>query len=211
MQYLAFTAAVFAGALALAAGSPAAHAAAQENSNKVTVQPGDSLSKIAKAEKTTYPRLFYANPKLEHPDMIYAGSELRVPAADEQLTQRPLPGIAASAPTPHQQPVQAVAPAFQAAPQRAAYNPAPAQAAASASGGTWDRLANCESGGNWSVNTGNGYYGGLQFSQASWQAVGGTGPPSQASKAEQIARAKQLQAVQGWGAWPACSAKLGIG
>ncbi len=67
-----------------------------------------------------------------------------------------------------------------------------------------------ESGGNWSINTGNGYYGGLQFSQSSWRAVGGSGSPSQASKSEQIARAEALKARQGWGAWPACSAKLGL-
>ncbi|TLP96387.1 LysM peptidoglycan-binding domain-containing protein [Nesterenkonia salmonea] len=74
----------------------------------------------------------------------------------------------------------------------------------------WDRLAECESGGNWSINTGNGYYGGLQFSQQSWQAVGGSGLPSDASKQEQIQRAHQLWEIQGWGAWPACSAKLGL-
>lgn len=74
----------------------------------------------------------------------------------------------------------------------------------------WDRLAECESNGNWSINTGNGYYGGLQFSQQSWQAVGGSGLPSDASKQEQIQRAHQLWEIQGWGAWPACSASLGL-
>ncbi len=74
----------------------------------------------------------------------------------------------------------------------------------------WDRLAQCEAGGNWSINTGNGYYGGLQFSLGSWQAVGGTGYPHQNSRAEQILRAEKLLAIQGWGAWPACSLKLGL-
>jgi resuscitation-promoting factor RpfB len=74
----------------------------------------------------------------------------------------------------------------------------------------WDRLAECESGGNWSINTGNGYYGGLQFSLSTWRAYGGTGMPHEASREEQIAVAKRVQASQGWGAWPACTAKLGI-
>ncbi|ALG28167.1 resuscitation-promoting factor [Glutamicibacter halophytocola] len=82
---------------------------------------------------------------------------------------------------------------------------APANAAS-----TWDKLAQCESGGNWSINTGNGYYGGLQFSLSTWKAFGGSGMPNQASKAEQIRIATKVQASQGWGAWPACTAKLGI-
>jgi uncharacterized protein YabE (DUF348 family) len=78
------------------------------------------------------------------------------------------------------------------------------------SGSVWDKLAQCESGGNWSINTGNGYYGGLQFSLSTWRAYGGTGYPHQASRDEQIRIAKKLQADAGWGAWPACSSKLGL-
>jgi Transglycosylase-like domain len=75
---------------------------------------------------------------------------------------------------------------------------------------TWDALAECESGGDWSINTGNGYYGGLQFSLSSWQAVGGPGGlPSEHSRETQIAMGQRLQARQGWGAWPACTAELG--
>ncbi|WP_243729020.1 transglycosylase family protein [Nesterenkonia sphaerica] len=74
----------------------------------------------------------------------------------------------------------------------------------------WDRLAQCESSGNWSINTGNGYFGGLQFSESSWRWVGGSGLPHQASKQEQIERAYQLWQRQGWGAWPACSQRLGL-
>ena len=75
---------------------------------------------------------------------------------------------------------------------------------------TWDALAECESGGDWSINTGNGYYGGLQFSLSSWQAVGGpAGLPSEHSRETQIAMGQRLQARQGWGAWPACTAELG--
>ncbi len=75
---------------------------------------------------------------------------------------------------------------------------------------TWDALARCEAGGNWSINTGNGYYGGLQFSLSSWRAVGGSAYPHQASRVEQIQRGDRLQKLQGWGAWPSCSRQLGL-
>jgi resuscitation-promoting factor RpfB len=78
------------------------------------------------------------------------------------------------------------------------------------SGSVWDKLAKCESGGNWSINTGNGYYGGLQFSLSTWRASGGSGMPHKASREEQIRIAKKVQADAGWGAWPACSSKLGL-
>ncbi|GGD22075.1 resuscitation-promoting factor [Nocardioides daphniae] len=74
----------------------------------------------------------------------------------------------------------------------------------------WDALAQCESGGNWGTNTGNGYYGGLQFSAATWASVGGSGLPHQHSREEQIKRGKILQARAGWGQWPHCTAKLGL-
>ena len=77
--------------------------------------------------------------------------------------------------------------------------------------GVWDRLAGCESGGNWHINTGNGYYGGLQFSLGTWQGYGGTGLPSQHSREEQIRIAIKLRnASGGYGAWPACAASLGL-
>jgi resuscitation-promoting factor RpfA len=74
----------------------------------------------------------------------------------------------------------------------------------------WDKLAQCESGGNWSINTGNGYSGGLQFSPSTWRAYGGKGSPHNASRAEQIAVAERTLAAQGWNAWPSCSRKAGI-
>jgi uncharacterized protein YabE (DUF348 family) len=81
-----------------------------------------------------------------------------------------------------------------------------------ASGGTvWDQLAQCEAGGNWATNTGNGYYGGLQFSLGTWQAYGGSGLPSSASRETQIAIATKVRnASGGYGAWPACAASLGL-
>jgi nucleoid-associated protein YgaU len=84
---------------------------------------------------------------------------------------------------------------------------APAEAA---SVSTWDAIAQCESSGNWSIDTGNGYYGGLQFSLSTWHAFGGAGNPANASKSTQIAIAEKVLASQGWGAWPACSARLGL-
>lgn len=84
-------------------------------------------------------------------------------------------------------------------------------AQSSSSGSVWDRLAQCESEGNWSINTGNGYYGGLQFSLGTWQSVGGSGYPHQASREEQIHRAEILRDRNGgYGAWPSCSAQLGL-
>ncbi|CAA9341778.1 MAG: Cell wall-binding protein [uncultured Nocardioidaceae bacterium] len=90
--------------------------------------------------------------------------------------------------------------------------PAPAPAAVYSSGSSvWDSLARCESGGNWAINTGNGYYGGLQFSLATWQAYGGTGLPSANSRETQIAVATRLRdASGGYGAWPHCSSQLGL-
>lgn len=75
---------------------------------------------------------------------------------------------------------------------------------------TWDALAECESGGNWNTNTGNGFSGGLQFTPSTWAAFGGTGAPQDASREQQIAVAENVLDGQGWGAWPACSAKLGL-
>lgn len=77
----------------------------------------------------------------------------------------------------------------------------------------WDRLAQCEAGGNWGINTGNGYHGGLQFSQSTWQAHGGgeyAPTANQASREQQIAVAEKVLAAQGWGAWPSCSSSLGL-
>jgi nucleoid-associated protein YgaU len=83
--------------------------------------------------------------------------------------------------------------------------------ASAASTSEWDTVAQCESGGNWSINTGNGYYGGLQFSSSTWAAYGGTSYAStadQASKSQQIAVGEKVLAAQGKGAWPTCGTGL---
>ncbi len=169
----------------------------------VEVNKGDSLSKIAKAHNSTYQRLFYANVFIEHPDVIHPGEQIRIPSEDEELTERPLPVKVSKTTTSSQKSNSS---------RKVSSNRQPvAQApATNVDGGVWDRLASCESGGNWSINTGNGYYGGVQFSAATWRSVGGAGLPHQNSKAEQIKRAEILQARSGWGQWPACSSKLGL-
>ena len=86
-----------------------------------------------------------------------------------------------------------------------------ATGASAATASEWDAVAQCESGGNWSINTGNGYYGGLQFSASTWAAYGGTAYAStanQASKSQQIAVAEKVLAAQGKGAWPVCGTGL---
>ena len=85
--------------------------------------------------------------------------------------------------------------------------------AAIADNGVWDKVAKCESGGNWSIATGNGYYGGLQFSKSTWKAFGGTkyaATANKASKAQQIAVAQRTLAKQGPGAWPVCGKRAGL-
>jgi hypothetical protein len=78
-----------------------------------------------------------------------------------------------------------------------------------APGMDWDALAQCEASGNWAANTGNGYYGGLQFTQQTWKGYGGQGNPANASREQQIAVAERVLAGQGPNAWPSCSKRLG--
>jgi LysM repeat protein len=240
MRYVATTAAVFGAAMIWAPGSHASLADARNfhtiinkpaimadaevrpqttlasqaqapatQPKTVAVSEGDNLTKLADAHGTTYQRLYDANPVVENPDLIFPGQELLVPAAEEALTARPLP---ANAPAEVLQ--TALPDAAAAAPQSSAAAPArqqtPVSAPAVASGSVWDQLALCESGGNWAINTGNGFYGGLQFTLATWQGLGGSGLPSQASREEQISRGEMLLARSGWGQWPACTAKMGL-
>ncbi len=121
-----------------------------------------------------------------------------IPTATPEPTQIPTPTIA---------PTDAPIPTETAAPTPEPPTPAPIDPANDT---VWDSLAACESGGNWQINTGNGYFGGLQFSQGAWNSVGGSGTPSDASREEQISRGKLLQQMRGWGAWGACAKKLGL-
>lgn len=196
-------------ATALIVHSPAAHAQSQNNQQQtpkkeepklVEIQEGDSLTKIAEANQTTWNKLFDANETIKDPDVIYPGDKLRIPKSDEKLTSRQLPTLAPVIAAPSSQGRTSAQPRAHVA----------TPAVSVSDGSVWDQIARCESGGNWSINTGNGYYGGLQFTLGSWKGVGGSGYPNQASREEQIARAQILQSRQGWGAWPACTARLGL-
>lgn len=191
-----------------ASADPSQSQPAQTDHN-YTVQSGDTLTSISSTNATTYVRLYDANMNITNPDLIYPGQVLRIPAADDQLPNRPLPAeaddsAAVTDSNDTSQPAEAV-------PSQASYSaPTATETSYTGGSGVWNTIAQCESGGNWAADTGNGYYGGLQFTLSSWEAAGGTGLPSQASPAEQIARAQTLEASQGWGAWPVCSVKAGL-
>jgi LysM repeat protein len=179
---------------------------------KVTVKQGDTLSKIAKKAKlSSWRPVWDLNKKIKHPNLIYPGQKLLLPAKGEKVKHRPLPALAVTRVVSSERSAapatRSVAPATSGSSRRST---ATRSAAAPASGSVWDRLAQCESGGNWGINTGNGYSGGLQFAQGTWAANGGSGSAHNASRAEQIRVAERVRASQGWGAWPACSAKLGL-
>ncbi|GAB3393713.1 LysM peptidoglycan-binding domain-containing protein [Amycolatopsis echigonensis] len=115
--------------------------------------------------------------------MSYRGKHRKMSAATRTIARVAVAGIAVGAPF--------------------------AIAATPASATNWDAIAQCESGGNWNTNTGNGFYGGLQFTQSTWKAYGGTGSPQGASREQQIAVAERVMQGQGPGAWPVCSKKAG--
>jgi len=115
--------------------------------------------------------------------MSYRGKHRKMSAATRTIARVAVAGIAVGAPL--------------------------AIAATPASATNWDAIAQCESGGNWGTSTGNGYYGGLQFTQSTWKAYGGTGSPQGASREQQIAVAERVLQGQGIGAWPVCGKKAG--
>ena len=112
-------------------------------------------------------------------------------------------------PTPASAPMEATLHSVAAPPRPAAAAPPRPYSGDS----VWDDLARCESGGNWSINTGNGYYGGLQFNYGTWHDYGGgefAEYPHQATREEQIVVAERLRAARGYAPWPACRTKLGL-
>lgn len=133
------------------------------------------------------------------------------PPAEALVAAEQAPPPAEQAPPPAE---QAPPPAEQAPPPAEQAPPPPPEVIPPAEQHVWDRIAACESGGNWSMNSGNGYYGGLQFNRQTWQAYGGqryAALPHQASREQQILVAKQLRdARAGYGAWPACARKLSL-
>jgi LysM repeat protein len=162
----------------------AAHAQEQpteaqpEDGTTVEVVAGDTLASIAAEHGVEWRQVFDANPKLDNPDVIAPGQQLRIPAAGEGVAPQ------SSEPAPEEQAATTSEPA----PQEEA---APST---SAPAGVWDQLAECESGGNWGINTGNGYHGGLQFSESTWQAHGGG---DYAPTANQASREQRIEGAEG--------------
>jgi hypothetical protein len=171
-----------------------------------TVRPGDSLSAIAAhayGRAADWPAVWWANRHLvANPNILAAGQRLRLPASDQVPAWMARAALAAIAGTASAAPVSAPQ-ADPAARVQAA--PVPA----SSGGANWSAIAACESGGNWSANTGNGFYGGLQFTEQTWLAYGGgqyASSANLASQSQQIAVAQRVLAGQGIGAWPVCGA-----
>jgi len=188
----------------------AAHHAAQG----YTVRAGDTLSAIAAHEygrAADWPVVWWANRhQVKNPSLIATGQRLTLPASG---TVAPWLARAASAAIPSAGPAPAAAGSSSAAPGASSAPadpaPAPAPAASSAGGVNWSAIAACESGGNWSADTGNGFYGGLQFTEGTWLGYGGgqyASSANLASAADQIAVAGRVLAGQGIGAWPVCGA-----
>lgn len=159
---------------------------------KHVVTSGESLSIIAEAEQLPSWRLLWdANVSLENPDLIFAGQELIVPTTT--VPERPLPANIV---------VQPVASSSAAARPVAAARKSTGANYAAGAGGVLARIRMRESGGNYAINTGNGYYGAYQFNLATWRGVGGSGLPSEASPAEQDMRAQTLYDRRGCSPWP---------
>jgi LysM repeat protein len=194
---LGVTAALTGGMLISALAVPAAALG-----GSYTVRSGDTLGSIARAHGlTSWHGLYQANREIiKNPNLIFPGQKLTVASGGGSAAST----VERSSGTTQQS-------AATSSPHRSSQPASAPQASNVPAGGTvWDRLAQCESGGNWSIHTGNGFYGGLQFTQSSWHAAGGSGSPQNASRADQIRVAERLQQMQGWGAWPTCSAKLGL-
>jgi transglycosylase-like protein/LysM domain-containing protein len=167
-----------------------------------TVKPGDTLSNIARqvyGSRADWPALWWTNRhQVSNPDAIVAGQRLRLSTWHPHKAWLVRAAMAAVAPSP-------AAPA-----QSPSSLPVATTSYPVYSGGVnWGAIAACESGGNWSTSTGNGFYGGLQFAEGTWLAYGGgryAQTAAGASQAQQIAVAERVLAAQGIGAWPVCGA-----
>jgi LysM repeat protein len=190
----ALTGAIVISALALPA-------AASSRGGTYTVKSGDTLGSIARSHGLgSWQSLYQANSSvIRNPNLIFPGQRLVLSGGGSATHQ-----VQRSSATTHHSTTSS------SSHRSSQSSSAPQQSNVAAGGTVWDRLAQCESGGNWSINTGNGFYGGLQFTQSSWHAAGGSGSPQNASRAEQIRAAERLQQMQGWGAWPTCSQKVGL-
>ena len=189
------------------------HPGAHHGAASYTVQQGETLSAIAAhayGNAADWPAVWWANRnQVPNPNVIAAGQRLRLPASGQVpalMADAARAAIPASTPAPA--PVQAAAVSVSQADPPAAASVSTA-APASSGGVNWSAIAACESGGNWSANTGNGFYGGLQFTEQTWLGYGGgqyASSANQATAAQQIAVAQRVLAGQGIGAWPVCGA-----
>lgn len=179
-------------------------ASASSRGGTYIVRIGDTLSRIAGNQGLgSWRALYDANPSINNPDLIFPGQRLAIPSERGQVSHRSLPTGSSVRHSQRSSSVHQQSSSHQSG--------SSSRSSGSVAGGSvWDRLAQCESGGNWNTNTGNGFYGGLQFTQSSWSAAGGSGSPQNASRSEQIRVAQNLQRMQGWGAWPTCSRKVGL-
>ncbi len=135
----------------------------------------------------------------QKPPQAFSASQQTVPFSIKNLT------IVIPSPTPTNTPTPTPTPTMTPTP-----TPTPVPTADPTNDTIWEQIAQCESNGHWNDDTGNGYYGGLQFSQGAWNSVGGSGNPASASREEQIMRGKMLQRGRGWRVWGACAKKLGL-
>jgi hypothetical protein len=184
-------------------------AAAQHGPGSYTIRPGDTLSQIAArayGSRADWPAIWWANRRqVPDPDLITAGQRLALPNSHQVppwLARAALAATAAARPGPAAPAGATAAPA--------AHAQASSPAAASSSGVNWSAIAACESGGNWAASTGNGFYGGLQFTEQTWLGYGGgryAPSANLATPAQQIAVAQRVLAGQGIGAWPVCGAR----
>lgn len=176
------------------------------------MKSGDTLGRIAGRQGLgSWRPLYDANPIIKNPNLIFPGQRLVIPSGSGQVSHRSFSTTNhSSVRHSHRSSTLQRSSSNATSSTRHRSSSASRQSGTVASGSVWDRIAQCESGGNWSINTGNGYYGGLQFTQSSWRAAGGSGSPQNASRSEQIRVAQHLQKMQGWGAWPTCSRKAGL-
>jgi LysM repeat protein len=186
-------------------------ASASSRGGTYTVKLGDTLSRIAGNQGLGSWRVLYdANPRIKNPNLIFPGQELTIPSGSGHVRHRSFSTGSSSVRHSQRHSTVQRTSSHSTSSHRLRSGSSSRSSGSVASGSVWDRLAQCESGGNWSTNTGNGFYGGLQFTQSSWRAAGGSGSPQNASRSEQIRVAQNLQQMQGWGAWPTCSRKVGL-
>ena len=186
------------------------HPAAHHTPASYTVHQGDTLSAIAArnyGNSADWPAVWWANRHaVSNPNVLLVGQRLRLPASGHVTAAMARAAQAAvpAPPPPSPAPVSSVS-YSQPDPSTAA--PVYSSAPSSSGGVNWNAIAACESGGNWSISTGNGFYGGLQFTQQTWLGYGGgqyAPSANLATPSEQIAVAERVLAGQGIGAWPVC-------